>query len=89
MRPTGGVGEESPLHHLAAPNGPPACAGEDFAGAAARLGGIAGVLFGWSPDAFWAATPAELAALVAVIAPEQTRPVDAGALRQLMEADGG
>lgn len=49
---------------------------------------MAGVLFGWSPDAFWRATPAELGALVAVLVPEGAAPVDTGALRRLMEADG-
>lgn len=78
-----------PLHHSAAPNGPPSLAGEDFASCAVRLAGMAGVLFGWSPEDFWRATPAELEALVRVIAPEQAAPVDAGALRKLMEADGG
>ena len=29
------------------------------------MAGQAGVLFGWGPDRFWGATPAELAALVA------------------------
>lgn len=62
---------------------------QDFAGAAARLAGVAGVMFGWSPEAFWRATPAELGALVAVFCPEQAAPIDAGALRRLMEADGG
>jgi hypothetical protein len=35
-----------------------------FADAAGRLAGLAGLAFGWSPDRFWRATPAELAALV-------------------------
>ena len=36
----------------------------DFAGGAVRLAGFAGAVLGWSPDAFWRATPAELAAVV-------------------------
>lgn len=36
-----------------------------FDTAAARLAGLAGLAFGWSPDRFWRATPAELAALIA------------------------
>ena len=32
-----------------------------FADAAGRLAGLAGVLLGWPPAMFWAATPAELA----------------------------
>lgn len=63
--------------------------GGRFADSAARLAGMAGVVFGWSPDAFWRATPAELGALVAVLCPHEAAPVDAGALRKLMEADGG
>lgn len=35
-----------------------------FAERAGRLAGLAGLAFGWSPDRFWRATPAELAALV-------------------------
>lgn len=36
----------------------------DFAAAAVRLAGFAGAALGWSPDAFWRATPAELVAVV-------------------------
>lgn len=39
-----------------------------FAESAGRLAGLAGVAFGWSPDAFWRATPAELGALVRAVA---------------------
>lgn len=35
-----------------------------FTESAARLAGAAGVLFGWRPDEFWRATPAELAVLM-------------------------
>lgn len=31
---------------------------------AARLAGLAAVLFGWSPDLFWNATPVELAGVI-------------------------
>ena len=41
-----------------------------FAPAALRLSGQAGVLFGWGPEGFWTATPAELGVLVAVLAGE-------------------
>ncbi|MFZ5746395.1 MAG: phage tail assembly chaperone [Pseudomonadota bacterium] len=30
----------------------------------ARLAGLAGMIFGWTPDVFWAATPDELAAML-------------------------
>ncbi|QZD94320.1 phage tail assembly chaperone [Qipengyuania gelatinilytica] len=35
---------------------------EDFSGCAVRLSGMAARLLGWTPDTFWNATPAELAA---------------------------
>ncbi len=47
---------------------------ERFADAAKRLAGASGVAFGWSPDAFWAATPDELAALFAALRPAGERP---------------
>ena len=58
----------------------------DFAHAAVRLAGLAGVLFGWRPDEFWRATPDELAALTRALAGEATAPPDAGELARLMEA---
>lgn len=58
-----------------------------FADAAGRLAGLAGVAFGWSPDRFWAATPAELAALVAVLKGRgDAVPPDAATIRTLQEA---
>lgn len=57
-----------------------------FSDAAVRLAGMAGAVFGWSPDAFWRATPAELAALVRALAGEEGPVADAGDLRRLMEA---
>nr|WP_140231464.1 phage tail assembly chaperone [Sphingomonas japonica] len=52
---------------------------------------MAGVAFGWSPDAFWQATPDELAALVRGLAGDAPAPPDRGDLARLMEAfpDGG
>lgn len=38
---------------------------ESFGAIAARLAGIAGGVLGWRPGEFWAATPAELAAILA------------------------
>jgi hypothetical protein len=35
-----------------------------FAEQAGRLAGLAGLIFGWRPDEFWSATPAELATLL-------------------------
>jgi uncharacterized phage protein (TIGR02216 family) len=57
-----------------------------FADAAARLAGVAGLWFGWSPDAFWRATPAELAALATALGGDAGAvPPDAGTLARLME----
>jgi hypothetical protein len=38
-----------------------------FSGAAGRLAGLAGALLGWRPDEYWAATPAELFAVMAAM----------------------
>jgi len=39
-------------------------AADSLAPAASRLAGLAGLLLGWSPEAFWRATPAELRAVL-------------------------
>lgn len=39
----------------------------DFARRAARLAGLMGALFGWRPAEFWAATPADVAALLEAV----------------------
>lgn len=57
-----------------------------FAEAAGRLAGLAGAVFGWRPDDFWRATPAELAALVRACAPEAAAPPDAATIAALQEA---
>lgn len=57
-----------------------------FADAAARLAGVAGAVLGWSPDAFWRATPAELASVTAALAGEAATPPDAATLGRLREA---
>ncbi len=57
-----------------------------FAHAAGRLAGQAGAVLGWSPDAFWAATPVELAAVVAAIAGEAADPPDMATIERLREA---
>lgn len=60
----------------------------EFAEAAARLAGQAGVAFGWRADTFWHATPAELMALVRVVsgASEDASPPDRGVIAAMMEA---
>lgn len=57
-----------------------------FADGAARLAGQAGVAFGWSPDAFWRATPAELMALASVLHGDEPAPPDRGEIARMMEA---
>ena len=44
---------------------------ERFSEAAGRLAGLAGALLGWRPEEFWKATPAELAAVLGALMPEE------------------
>ncbi|WP_443026584.1 phage tail assembly chaperone, partial [Sphingomonas sp. IC-56] len=74
---------DSPLHH--ASHGPPPRAGEDFASRAVRLAGLAGLVFGWSPETFWNATPAELAALAGAARGEGAEPPGAAEIARLKE----
>lgn len=55
-----------------------------FGEAARRLAGQAGVLLGWRPDAFWRATPAELAAVLEALAGEEAAPLERAELAALM-----
>lgn len=59
-----------------------------FSDGAARLSGMAGWLLGWAPDAFWRATPAELACVLRAALGEaaDSEGVDAGELARLMGA---
>lgn len=59
-----------------------------FVDAALRLSGFAGAVLGWSADQFWAATPAELAAVVGALtgADGSSVPPDAATLARLREA---
>lgn len=56
-----------------------------FAESAARAAGLAGVAFGWSPDAFWGATPAELNALVQAVRGDAPAPCDRATIDMLKE----
>ena len=57
-----------------------------FAETAARLAGAAGVMFGWAPEAFWRATPAELGALIDALKGEAgAEALDGAALARLKE----
>jgi hypothetical protein len=60
--------------------------GEEFTSSALRLCALAAHTLGWTPDIFWAATPAELAA---ILAPAGPAPLTGAALRQWMETDHG
>jgi uncharacterized phage protein (TIGR02216 family) len=59
--------------------------GGEFAPAAARLAGLAGLLLGWAPDAFWRATPAELRAALEALAGERPASLARDEMRALME----
>ncbi len=56
-----------------------------FAGAARQLAGVTGLLLGWRPDEFWRATPAELAAVLGLLAGEERASATGDDLRRLME----
>jgi len=58
---------------------------EPFAQAAARLAGLSAVLLGWRPGEFWAATPAELAAVLAGMSGGEPEGVSGDELRRLSE----
>ena len=58
-----------------------------FGEAATRLSGQAALLIGWTPDTFWAATPAELAAIVSAAAPPAAGGIDMATLTAMMEHD--
>jgi uncharacterized phage protein (TIGR02216 family) len=58
----------------------------EFAEAAVRLAGQAGLAFGWAPDVFWRATPAELMALARAMRGEEAAPPDRGTIAAMMEA---
>lgn len=56
-----------------------------FSEAAGALAGMAGALLGWRPDEFWAATPAELAAVLSALAGDEAGPASAADLARLKE----
>ena len=60
----------------------------EFGAAAARLAGLAGLTLGWRPHEFWAATPAELRALVATMRGDGDglEAADMEALRRMLRA---
>ena len=56
-----------------------------FSERAARLAGLATVLFGWRPADFWNATPAELASVLDALAPDGGAGADPATIGRLME----
>ncbi len=58
-----------------------------FAGGARRLSGLVPRLLGWSPEAFWSSTPAELSAILAPEAGGEPAPLSRADLNRLMEQD--
>lgn len=58
-----------------------------FGEAAIRLSGQAALLIGWSPQTFWTATPAELAAVVMAATPPPGDSIDRSTLTAMMERD--
>ncbi len=60
---------------------------ERFASAAGKLAGLAGRALGWRPDEFWAATPAELAAILSPASSGASEGVSRADLTRLMEQE--
>ncbi len=58
---------------------------ERFSESARRLAGLAGALFGWRPEEFWRATPAELGAVLEAMTGPDTAPASRADLTRLME----
>jgi Phage tail assembly chaperone protein, TAC len=52
---------------------------------ATRLAGLAAIHLGWTPDIFWAATPAELATILAALTPDTGNALGTPDLAHLME----
>jgi hypothetical protein len=61
--------------------------GPSFGSAARRLAGLTARLFGWRPEEFWQATPAELHALLDPDASAPIHPLSRGELARLLERD--
>jgi len=54
-----------------------------FSDGAGRLAGLAGAVLGWRPNAFWRATPAELACVLKAVLGEGEEGVSAADLARL------
>ena len=60
-----------------------------FAPGAVRLAALAGQCLGWRPAEFWAATPTELALILAPLAPSTGAPLTRAECAGLMETIDG
>ncbi len=60
---------------------------EHFGPGASRLAGLCTREFGWTPDQFWQATPAEIAAILTIETPASEVPLSRTELAALMERD--
>jgi uncharacterized phage protein (TIGR02216 family) len=58
---------------------------ERFSESASRLAGLAGALLGWRPGEFWRATPAELGAVLGVLAGSPDEAASRSDLERLMQ----
>lgn len=58
-----------------------------FAGAAVALCPISARVLGWRPQEFWSATPAELAAVLGLLADGASAGIDRATLEKMMEHD--
>ena len=58
-----------------------------FGPGAGRLAGLTARMLGWLPDQFWAATPAELGAVLSPYAADAGQPLARSDLNRLMERD--
>lgn len=62
---------------------------EDFTHQARHFYGVAARMLGWTPDTFWAATPAELTDALTDPAAENGEGMDRAALDALLELHDG
>jgi uncharacterized phage protein (TIGR02216 family) len=60
---------------------------QSFGAGARRLAGLTARMLGWRPDEFWAATPAELAAILAPEGDAAPAPLTRAELNRLMERE--
>ncbi|WP_126172194.1 phage tail assembly chaperone [Altericroceibacterium xinjiangense] len=60
---------------------------ECFGAVALRLAGLVPRSFGWRPDDFWKATPAELAAILSPASGEEECPLSRTELNTLLERE--